>query len=115
MEVVESDKIKDLKILVDNLQTALLTAQNEALLATKQLAESEKERRLLAESRISEVAELAELRVKNKAQEEKKKMEGDYNSLLEINHKNEKITKRIYKELEEIKDSSLYDRIFKRW
>lgn len=109
MEVVESDKVKDLKILVDNLQTALLTAQNEALQATKQLAESEKERRLLAESRINEVEELATLREKIKA------MEKDYKSLLEINHNNEKITKSIYKKLEKMKNSNLFERIFKMW
>lgn len=62
MEAVESQKVKDLEIMVDNLQTALLGAQQETNKALKAVAEAERERRLLAEASISEKEELAILR-----------------------------------------------------
>lgn len=70
MEAVESQKIKELEILVDNLQTALLASQQETNKALKQVAEAERERRLLAEEAISEKEELAILRERTASQSE---------------------------------------------
>lgn len=71
MEAVESKKVKDLEITVDNLQVALLHAQEDAKAAYQQVADAERERRLLAEAQADQVAELATLRERTAAQTEK--------------------------------------------
>lgn len=68
MEAVEGQKVKDLEIMVDNLQTALLASQQETNKALKQVAESERERRLLSEAAIAEKEELAILRERTASQ-----------------------------------------------
>lgn len=70
IEKVESDEIKSLKITVDNLQTSLLKAQQQATLALERAAQAEKEHRLLVERTKEEAAELATLRERTKNQKE---------------------------------------------
>ena len=68
MEKVESDEIKELKVTIDNLQVALLAAQQDTVKANKLVAEAEKSQRLLIEKQSNEVAELATLRERTKYQ-----------------------------------------------
>lgn len=69
MEAVESKKVKNLEVTVDNLQVALLHAQEEAKTAYQQVADAERERRLLAETQTDQAAELATLRERTTAQQ----------------------------------------------
>ncbi len=68
MEKVESDEIKELKVTIDNLQVALLAAQQDSVRANKLASEAEKSQRLLIEKQSNEVAELATLRERTKYQ-----------------------------------------------
>lgn len=70
MEAVESQKVKDLEVTVDNLQVALLHAQEDAKEAYQQVANAERERRLLAEAQMDQAAELATLRERTTAQQD---------------------------------------------
>ena len=70
IEKVESDEIKNLKITIDNLQTSLLKAQQQATLALERVAQAEKERCLLVERTKEEATELATLRERTKNQKE---------------------------------------------
>lgn len=69
LEELESQKIKDRDIMIANLQTALLTAQQDTINALQRVAESESERRLLSEASIKEKEELAILRERTASQE----------------------------------------------
>ena len=68
MEKVESDEIKELKVTIDNLQVALLAAQQDTVKANKLVAEAEKSQRLLVEKQSNDIAELATLRERTKYQ-----------------------------------------------
>ena len=70
MEAVESQKVKDLEIMVDNLQTALLAAQQDTIKALQRVADAETERRLLSETSIKEKEEIAVLRERTSLQAE---------------------------------------------
>lgn len=69
IEKVESNEIKELKVTIDNLQVALLAAQQETVKANKLVADAEKAQRLLVEKQSSEAIELATLRERTKHQE----------------------------------------------
>ena len=69
IEAVESKEIRELKILIDNLQTALLRAQQQTIDAVQQVADSERERRLLTERQSDQATELATLRERSDAQQ----------------------------------------------
>ena len=102
IEEVENEKIKELKILVDNLQTALLNAQNNEIVALKKLAENEKERRLIAEKTEKEKEELVELRVK-------------YASLKKTYEEKMERAAGLAEAYNKMKNANIIDRILKNW
>lgn len=103
MEAVESQKVKDLEVMVDNLQTALLVAQQDTNKALKQVADAERERRLLAESAIAEKEELAVLRERTESQatrlQELEQLRKDKDELetaiVELVRKNDELERRL--------------------
>ena len=116
MEAVESKKVKDLEITVDNLQVALLHAQEDAKTAYQQVANAERERRLLAEAQANQVAELATLRERTAAQTEKLSAQQDEIQRLrqEANQLREE-AKRHQEDQSRLAHASLWQRLTGRW
>ena len=116
MEAVESKKVKDLEITVDNLQVALLHAQEDAKTAYQQVANAERERRLLAEAQADQVAELATLRERTAAQTEKLSAQQDEIQRLrqEANQLREE-AKRHQEDQSRLAHASLWQRLTGRW
>lgn len=116
MEAVESKKVKDLEITVDNLQVALLHAQEDAKTAYQQVADAERERRLLAEAQADQVAELATLRERTAAQTEKLSAQQDEIQRLrqEADQLREE-AKRHQEKQDRLAHASLWQRLTGRW
>lgn len=116
MEAVESKKVKDLEVTVDNLQVALLHAQEDAKTAYQQVADAERERRLLAEAQADQVAELATLRERTAAQTEKLSAQQDEIQRLrqEANQLREE-AKRHQEDQSRLAHASLWQRLTGRW
>lgn len=116
MEAVESKKVRDLEIMVDNLQVALLHAQEDAKTAYQQVADAERERRLLAEARSDQVAELATLRERAAAQIEKLSAQQDEIQRLrqEADQLREEV-KRHQEDQSRLAHASLWQRLTGRW
>lgn len=109
IEAVENKEIRELKILVDNLQTMLLHAQQQTIDATQQVADSERERRLLVEHQQTQAAELATLRERSTTQQ--RDMERMTVDLMRANRERE----RLRDELGRMTRASLWQRITGRW
>lgn len=116
MEAVESKKVKDLEVTVDNLQVVLLHAQEDAKTAYQQVADAERERRLLAEAQADQVAELATLRERTAAQTEKLSAQQDEIQRLrqEANQLREE-AKRHQEDQSRLAHASLWQRLTGRW
>ena len=116
MEAVESKKVKNLEVTVDNLQVALLHAQEDAKTAYQQVADAERERRLLAEAQADQVAELATLRERTAAQTEKLSAQQDEIQRLrqEANQLREE-AKRHQEDQNRLAHASLWQRLTGRW
>lgn len=116
MEAVESKKVRDLEIMVDNLQVALLHAQEDAKTAYQQVADAERERRLLAEAQADQVAELATLRERAAAQIEKLSAQQDEIQRLrqEADQLREEV-KRHQEDQSRLAHASLWQRLTGRW
>ena len=116
MEAVESKKVKNLEVTVDNLQVALLHAQEDAKTAYQQVADAERERRLLAEAQADQVAELATLRERTAAQTEKLSAQQDEIQRLrqEANQLREE-AKRHQEDQSRLAHASLWQRLTGRW
>lgn len=109
VEAVENKEIRDLKILVDNLQTALLHAQQQTIDATQQVADAERERRLLTERQQNQTAELVTLRERTTAQQ--RDIERMTIDLMRANREAE----RLRDERNRMARASLWQRITGRW
>lgn len=109
IEAVENKEIRDLKIMVDNLQTTLLHAQQQTVDALQRVADSERERRLLTERQAGQTAELAALRERNAIQQ--RDIERMTMDLMKLNREAE----RLRDELGHMTGASIWQRITGRW
>ena len=120
MEKVESDEIKELKVTIDNLQVALLAAQQDTVKANKLVAEAEKSQRLLVEKQSNDIAELATLRERTKYQaaettrfqQEAARAAAEADELRKQLAQEKAARKERDRQLEKIRGSSLLQRLF---
>lgn len=109
IEAVENKEIRDLKIMVDNLQVTLLHAQQQTVDAMQQVANAERAHRLLVEHQQNQAAELATLRERNTIQQ--RDIERMTMDLMKLNREAE----RLRDELGRMTRASLWQRITGRW
>lgn len=116
IENLESEKIKDRDIIIANLQTQLTAALAKSTETALLLADAEKERRQIAEARISEAAELADLRARSEIKDQQiEELKKKLHDLRKIHNEKMDHAGKLAEKYNSMKEANLFERIFKKW